>query len=131
VVKVQRVEAAATAPAISRPQEAVVGGITDDAAAAAAAADAEREKYAGPAARLGNNGPATATTNTNTVLAARGERQAAAARRRAGRGLHSSTFQLNLSALYGIGGARMRRVARIKGVFRVCRVGLCVRHCSS
>ena len=24
----------------------------------------------------------------------------------AGRGLHSSTFQLNLSALYGIGGAR-------------------------
>jgi len=34
-----------------------------------------------------------------------------------GRGLHSSTFQLNLSALYGIGGARRGCVARVKGVF--------------
>ena len=34
----------------------------------------------------------------------------------AGRGLHSSTFQLNLSALYGIGGARRGCVARVKGV---------------
>ena len=34
----------------------------------------------------------------------------------AGRGLHSSTFQLNLSALYGIGGARRSCVARAKGV---------------
>jgi len=34
----------------------------------------------------------------------------------AGRGLHSFTFQLNLSALYGIGGARRGCVARIKGV---------------
>jgi len=34
-----------------------------------------------------------------------------------GRGLHSSTFQLNLSALYGIGGARNRGwAARVKGV---------------
>jgi hypothetical protein len=33
-----------------------------------------------------------------------------------GRGLHSSTFQLNLSALYGIGGARRGYVARVKGV---------------
>ena len=35
----------------------------------------------------------------------------------AGRGLHSFTFQLNLSALYGIGGARRGCVARVKGVF--------------
>ena len=34
-----------------------------------------------------------------------------------GRGLHSSTSQLNLSALYGIGGARRGSVARVKGVF--------------
>ena len=33
-----------------------------------------------------------------------------------GRGLHSSTFQLNLSALYGIGVARRNCVARVKGV---------------
>jgi len=32
------------------------------------------------------------------------------------RGLHSSTFQLNLSALYGIGGAHWGCVARVKGV---------------
>jgi len=32
------------------------------------------------------------------------------------RGLHSSTFQLNLSALYGIGGVRRDCVARVKGV---------------
>ena len=31
-----------------------------------------------------------------------------------GRGLDSSTFQLNLSALYGIGGARRGCVARVK-----------------
>jgi hypothetical protein len=30
--------------------------------------------------------------------------------------LHSSTFQLNLSALYEIGGARRGCVARVKGV---------------
>jgi len=47
------------------------------------------------------------------------------------RGLHSSTFWLNLSALYGIGGARRGCVAHVKGVFRVCRVFLCVRHGSS
>jgi len=45
--------------------------------------------------------------------------------------LHSSTFWLNLSALYGIGGARRGCVAHVKGVFRVCRVFLCVRHGSS
>jgi len=33
-----------------------------------------------------------------------------------GRGLHSSTFQLNLSALCVIGGARRGCVARVKGV---------------
>jgi hypothetical protein len=33
-----------------------------------------------------------------------------------GRGLHSSTFQLNLSAFYGIRGARRGCVARVKGV---------------
>ena len=51
-----------------------------------------------------------------------------------GRGLHSSTFQLNLSALYGIGGARRGCVARVQGVCRVCRVCRvfsCVRHGSS
>jgi len=32
-----------------------------------------------------------------------------------GRGLHSSTYRLNLSALYGIGGARRDCVARMKG----------------
>jgi len=45
-----------------------------------------------------------------------------------GRGLHSSTFQPNLSALHGIGGARRGYVARTRGMFRVCRVLLCVRH---
>jgi hypothetical protein len=45
-----------------------------------------------------------------------------------GRGLHSSTFQLNLSALYGIGGACGGCVAR---VFRVCKVFSCDRHGSS
>jgi len=48
-----------------------------------------------------------------------------------GRGLHSFTSQLNLSALYRIGPARRGCVARVKGVFRVCRVFLCVRHGSS
>ena len=33
-----------------------------------------------------------------------------------GRGLHSSTFQLNLSALYGTGNARRDCEARVKGV---------------
>jgi hypothetical protein len=36
-----------------------------------------------------------------------------------GRGLHSSTFQLNLSALYGMRGAHRGCVARVKGVLRV------------
>jgi hypothetical protein len=51
-----------------------------------------------------------------------------------GRGLHSSTSQLNLSAFCGIRGARRGCVARVKGgygVFRVCRVFHCVRHGSS
>jgi hypothetical protein len=33
-----------------------------------------------------------------------------------GRGIHSSTSQLNLSALYGIGGVRRGCVARSKGM---------------
>ena len=33
------------------------------------------------------------------------------------RGLHSSTFQLNLSALYGIGGARRGCAACVTGFF--------------
>ena len=33
-----------------------------------------------------------------------------------GRGLRSSTFQLNLSALYGIGGADRGCVARVEGL---------------
>ena len=40
----------------------------------------------------------------------------------AGRGLHSLYSQLNLSAFYGIGGARRGCVGRVKGVIRVCRV---------
>ena len=55
-----------------------------------------------------------------------------------GRGLHSFTSQLNLSAFYGIGDARRDCVARVwgvlggfQGVCRVCRVFLCVRHGSS
>ena len=49
-----------------------------------------------------------------------------------GRGLHSFTFQLNLSAFQGIGGARRGCVAHVKGVVRVCRVFcVCVRHGSS
>jgi len=51
-----------------------------------------------------------------------------------GKGLRSSTFQLNLSALYGTGGARRGCVARVMGVvrvFRVCRVFSCHRHGSS
>jgi len=43
------------------------------------------------------------------------------------RGLHSSTFQLNLSAFYGIGGARRGCAA----VLRVFRMSSCVRHGSS
>ena len=54
----------------------------------------------------------------------------------AGRGLHSSTFQLNLSALCTIGGARRRCVARVNWMLGgvegvVCRVFSCVRHGSS
>jgi len=49
----------------------------------------------------------------------------------AGRGLHWSSFRLNLSATCGIGGAHRGCVARVKGVFRVCRVFSCVRHSSS
>jgi hypothetical protein len=48
-----------------------------------------------------------------------------------GRGLHSFTSQLNLSDVYGIGGARKGCVARDKGVLGVCRVFSCVRHGSS
>jgi hypothetical protein len=33
-----------------------------------------------------------------------------------GRGLHSLTSQLNLSGFYGIGGARRRCVAHVKGL---------------
>ena len=50
------------------------------------------------------------------------------------KGLHSFTFQLNLSAFYDIGGARRDCVARVKGVyvvFMACTVFLCVRHGSS
>jgi len=43
-------------------------------------------------------------------------RRAVRRARGAGKGLDSSTFQLNLSALYGIGGARRGCVARAKGV---------------
>jgi len=39
-------------------------------------------------------------------------------RRPPGRGIHSSAFQLNLIAVYGIGDACMGCVARVKGVFK-------------
>jgi hypothetical protein len=48
-----------------------------------------------------------------------------------GRGLHSLTSELNFSAFYWIGGARRGCVTHVQGVFRVCRVFLCVRHGSS
>jgi len=42
------------------------------------------------------------------------------------RGLHSLTSQLNLSAFYGMGGARRGCIARIKGVLGVVQgVFLC------
>jgi hypothetical protein len=40
------------------------------------------------------------------------------------RGLHSFTSQLNLSASYGIGGARRGGVVRVKGVCRGCVGGV-------
>jgi len=52
----------------------------------------------------------------------------------AGRGLHSSTFQLNLSIFYRIGGAGRDCVAHVNGVLGGVlggRVFLCVRHGSS
>ena len=52
-------------------------------------------------------------------------------RRFLGKALHSSTYQLNLSASYDLGGARRGCVARVKGVLRVCRVFLSVRNGSS
>ena len=48
-----------------------------------------------------------------------------------GRGLHSFTHQLNLSALHGTGGVHRGCVARVEVVCRVCRVFLCVSHGSS
>jgi hypothetical protein len=48
-----------------------------------------------------------------------------------GRGLHSFASQLNLSAVYGIGGARRGCVAPVKGVFRVCLWFSCDRYGSS
>ena len=51
-----------------------------------------------------------------------------------GRGLHSFTSQLNLSAFCGIGVARRDCGDRVEGVFRVfrvCKVFLCVRPGSS
>ena len=56
--------------------------------------------------------------------------------RELGRGLHSFTSQLNLSAFYGIGSAVRVGVVwpmlrGCYGVCRVCRVFLFVRHCSS
>jgi len=44
------------------------------------------------------------------------ERDVAANEKAKGRGLHSFPSQLNLSAFYGIGGARRDCVARVKGV---------------
>jgi hypothetical protein len=58
-------------------------------------------------------------------------RRPASAAPPAARGLQSSTFQLNLSALYGIGGARRGCVARVKGCEGVFRVFSCDRHGSS
>jgi len=56
----------------------------------------------GAAAALGVGGGGAAASST--VL------------RPVGRGLHSSTFQLNLSALNGIGRAHRGCLARVKGV---------------
>jgi len=43
-----------------------------------------------------------------------------------GRGLHWFTSSLNLSAFYGIGGARRGCVTRVKGVLRGCVGCFCV-----
>jgi hypothetical protein len=43
--------------------------------------------------------------------------RAAAVRRPPGRGLLSFTYQLNLSAVYGMGAARRGCASRVKGVF--------------
>jgi len=48
-----------------------------------------------------------------------------------GRGLHSFTSQLNLSAFNGIGGARRGCVARVKGVLGGCPGCFCVIHGSN
>ena len=95
---------------------------TPPAAPARPAAPAPPVSHSLPAGILCTR-PPTIITDTLSIVC-----YSSAASRDEGRGLHSSTFQLNLSALYGIGGARGACVARIKGVFRVCS---CVRHGSS
>ena len=55
----------------------------------------------------------TTTTTTTTISSSDAPAPASGVQ---GRGLHSSTFQLNLSAFYRIVGARRACVARVKGV---------------
>jgi hypothetical protein len=68
------------------------------------------------------------------LAAFRGSTQVNGWRAIGGRGLHYATFQLNLSALHDIGGARWGCLALVKGVlgvFMVWRGLFCVRHGSS
>ena len=60
----------------------------------------------------------TADTNDNRNISSNilAQMYVSGVYRPSARGLHSSPFQLNLSALYGIGGARRGCVARVKGV---------------
>jgi hypothetical protein len=77
-------------------------------AAAAAAASAAVARQGAAAARA----PAEATAEEEEEEASEVRPTATVA----GMGLPSFTSQLNLSALYGIGGARRGYVARVKGV---------------
>ena len=72
-------------------------------------------------------GPGSGDFDSNSPTASTSAADAAGAAVAAaiGMGLHSSTFQLNLRGLYGIGRARRGCVARVKGGLRVFS---CVRH---
>jgi len=114
------------------------GGDTPDSIVGSTVTGRGSEEPAGAATPRHSNGgtrpppaPRVSLSSTNSWLLNDAMAAAVAAGVASGRGLHSSTFRFNLSAFYGIGGARRGCVARLKGVFRVCRVLCCVRHGSS
>jgi len=71
--------------------------------------DARMRAWAAAEAKVLNGDPAEGDGKSNSDSGWRD-------RKNGGRGLHSSTFRLNLSALCEIGGARRDCVARITGV---------------